>query len=416
MAAKFFSAVCIVLLLTACNSQQPVEDGNMTLADASTLDRTLSGFVEDGRLVGASALVYIDNREVYFGAFGKADRESGRPMKRNTIAQIYSMTKPIVGVALMTLYEQGKFDLNDPIAKYVPELADLKVYNGTDEHGDMILESPARQPIVLDFMRHTPGFGNEDSPGPLGELWKQNDPRLRTDTFPELAAKMGKIPLQYEPGTVWRYGPSVEIQGLMIERLSGKSLAEFLRENIFTPLGMHDTSYFVEPDKRDRFAEMYELDEDGNIEIASGRHAADNAFRHWARTPGSFGLTSTLDDYMRFARMLLNGGSFDGVRILKPETIALMATDFLGDAVTDRDWLIAGKGRVGFGLDFAVRVEAAQSDEEMYGTVGEFFWDGLATTIFWVDPVNRLTVVFFTQLIPHQNAVHKEVRDAVYGR
>ena len=421
MSVRNSFTVFLILLISACASHQPIESqkhadmNKLKFTNPSTLDSALDGFIEDNRLVGVSALIYKNNKEVYFNAFGKADRETGQPMARNTIVQIYSMTKPIVGVALMTLYEEGKFDLSDPIAKYVPELANLKLYAGSDENGEMILISPARQPTVLDFMRHTPGVGDENMPGPIGKLWKQDDPTALTNTLTEVAEKIAKIPLAYEPGSVWRYGPSVEIQALMVERLSGQSLAEYLQEKIFTPLGMKDTSYYVEPSKRDRFAQMYTLESDGSTKIGEDRFAADIKFKHWPRNPGGYGLTSTVDDYMRFALMLLNGGTLDGVRILESETIKLMATDFLGKAITDRAWLTAAKGRVGFGLDFAVRMAPPMTDDEIFGYVGEFFWDGLATTIFWVDPVNELTVVFFTQLIPHRDPIHKEFRDAVYG-
>lgn len=413
-------AAGVTLLFTACAHHLADQvnvpkqtTGESVVIRPTKLDRILNGFVEDGRLVGASALIYQEGKEVYFGAYGKASRETGQQMSRDTLVQIYSMTKPIVGVALMTLYEQGKFELHDPIAKYVPELANLKLYAGTDKGGRELLKTPDRQPTVLDFMRHTAGLGEGGSPAPVGELWRTADPMSLDNTLAEVAKEIGRIPLLKQPGEVWRYGPSVEMQALMIERLSGRPLADFLQDTIFSPLGMTQTSYFVAPDDRDRFAQMYIKQEDGAIVDAPAHFSTAVNFKRWARSPGSFGLVSTLDDYMRFAQMLVNGGSLEGVQIIQPATLAIMTKDYLGSDITDRAWLHV-KGRVGFGLDFAVRTGPPQSSEEMYGVVGEFFWDGLATTIFWVDPINKLTVVFFTQLIPHQDDIHKQLRDAVY--
>jgi len=324
------------------------------------------------------------------------------------------MTKPIAGVALMTLYEEGKFSLDDLITKHVPELADLKLYAGENPDGTMILKSPERQPTVLDFMRHTVGLG-DDGDTPVSEIYRRIDPNNWNNTLPEVAEKLGQIPLLYEPGTRWRYSAAVDIQALMVERLSGKPFDQYVQEIIFDPLGMQEISYFVPEGKRGRMAGLYQTQDDGSLKRILNTEAHKFNIERQTLTPGSFGFVSSIDDYMTFARMLQNEGELNGARILKPETVALMATNTLSDNVTDRWWL-PSKGQVGFGLDFAVRVAPPADTDEHFGAVGEFFWDGFASTLFWVDPANDLTAVLFVQIIPFNNGVHNAFRDAVYNQ
>lgn len=380
------------------------------------VDTALRALVENGEAVGASALIYEKGEEVYFGAFGMADGKTERPMTRDTIAQIYSMTKPITGVALMTLYEKGKFELDDPIAKYVPEFANLEVYAGEDENGDPILVEPKRPPTVRDFTRHTAGLASGNGQTPVDEWYRRENPLDRANSYDEMAERMGRAPLLNHPGEQWLYGDSVDVQALLVERLSGKPFAEYLRETIFEPLGMDETGYLVEEEKRGRLAALYESQEDGSLaRLPDDNFLNQNVRREWTLDPGGWGLASTLDDYMRFARMLLNEGALDGARVLKPDTVRLMATDHLPDTVTDKSWL-PGKGQVGFGIDFAVRTAPPASPEENFGAVGEFFWDGLGSTLFWVDPVNDIASVLFIQRIPFYGEAHRKFRDAVYGQ
>ncbi|EGF92624.1 beta-lactamase family protein [Asticcacaulis biprosthecium C19] len=389
---------------------QAASDGQIVNPD--TVDRVMSGFVKDGRVAGCSALIWEKGREAYFGAFGQADRETGRAMRRDTIVQIFSMTKPITGVALMTLFEEGRFGLEDPIAQHLPELAGLKLSAGVDAKGEVLTQPPARQPRVIDFLRHTSGFASGAAQGKLGELYRAASGDGPVKTYADYVRAMGQVPLEHEPGTAWRYGDDVEIQGALVERLTGQPLAEVFAERIFKPLNMVDTSYFVPVEKRGRFAGMYSRDAAGEL-TAGVAFGGDLNLKTWARSPGSYVLASTLDDYMRFALMLQGEGALGDVRILKPETVRLMASDHLPAGLTDRSWLV-NKGAVGFGIDFAVRVGPPQKNSEPFGHVGEFFWDGYATTLFWVDPANDLTAVFFTQTIPYQDAILKDWRDAVY--
>ena len=383
--------------------------------DRSKIDATLSGFIESKALVGVSALVFEDGHEAYFGAFGQADREEQRPMKRDTLVQIFSMTKPIAGVAFMTLFEQGKFQLDEPLAKYAPEFANLKVYGGVDPKGDAIL-LPLERPVTLrDITRHTVGFYNGQDGTPLGLIAHAADATNKRNSLSEEAKILGSVPLLFQPGSRWLYGPSVDVQALLVERLSGMPFDKYLAEKIFKPLGMKDTRYVLSPKDRARMAALYEWHEDGSMNRVPDEKALAFNSRDWPSKPGSYGLISTLDDYMRFARMLVNGGELDGARILKAETVKLMATNAMPPTVTDTSWLPT-KGSVGFGIDFAVRIKPPQDTKEASGEVGEFFWDGAADTLFWVDPKNRITAVLFTQYMPFGKVpLHKAFRDAVYA-
>ncbi|HVG15032.1 MAG TPA: serine hydrolase domain-containing protein [Chitinophagaceae bacterium] len=377
------------------------------------IDATLKSFVDSGKVAGVSALIFEKNKEVYFNAFGYADREAKAPMNRNTIVRIYSMTKPVTGVALMTLYEKGAFQLDDPLSKYAPEFADMKVYKGVDTSGNLILEPVRRSITIRDITRHTAGFATStDLPG-LSELVRKTDPINPNNTLSEMAKKLGSLPLLFHPGDQWAYGPSVDVQAFLVERLSGKPFDQYLKENIFAPLGMAHTRYVVPESDRKRFAAMYRRSDDGKLTRLPDEENTFNT-KNWPLKPGGFGLTSTLDDYMKFARMLMNKGTLGKATILKPETVKLMATNHLSDSITQRMWL-PSKGQVGFGIDFAVRLRPPASKEENHGVVGEFFWDGAASTLFWVDPVNELTAVLFVQVMPFYGQLHKRFRDAVYG-
>ena len=381
------------------------------------IDTMLSGMVERGELAGGSALVRVGGEEVYFGAFGMADKEAGRKMDRDTLVRIYSMTKPITGVALMTLYEKGLFELDDPLSKYFPEFKDMKVYAGLDAKGDPVFEPVKREPMVIDIMRHTAGFsGIGDDQTVVGDMYRAAEPMALDKSLSEMVKEMGELPLLYQPGTRWQYGPSADIQAALVERLSGEPYLQYLKEHVLDPLGMTETGYFVPEAERERMAQVYLVKEDGSlVPDPSNDQGMQLPYAHRTMTPGGYGLVTTIDDYMKFARMLLNEGELDGVRILKPETVRLMATDHMPDTVTDKLWL-PSKGQVGFGIDFAVRTAPPVNDEENYGVPGEFFWDGKASTLFWIDPADDLAAVLFVQFVPFGAVpAHYNFRNAVYG-
>lgn len=412
-------ALALLLPVAACASaasasaQAPAASVQGVTIDTARIDAVLQQMIDSGRAVGTSALIWQDGREVYFGAAGMADRAVNRPMRRDTIAQIYSMTKPVTGVALMQLWEQGRFRLDDPIAEYLPEYAKMRVYAGKDAAGQPHYVAAHRPITVRDILRHSAGFAYGAGPTPAHDAYVAADPLALTNTLAEMSRRLASAPLLFQPGTRWEYSIAVDVQAALVEKLSGQPFATYVRAHILEPLKMGETAWRQPDDRLPRFAAM-NVRKGGKLVQQDADEARALNFQDHALTPGGFGLASTLDDYQRFARMLVNQGELDGVRILKPATVRLMATDQLDPAIGERAWL-PGKGAVGFGFDFAVRKRQPQTADENRGAVGEFFWDGAASTLFWVDPANKLTAVFFVQTLPYDGTLHRDFRAAVYG-
>jgi CubicO group peptidase (beta-lactamase class C family) len=382
--------------------------------DKARIDRALAGMVADGRAAGASALVWKDGREVYFGTAGYADREAKWPMRRDTLVQIWSMTKPVTGTAFMQLWEQGRFGLDDPLAKYLPEFAGVKVFAGTDAAGNPVLREPYRPILIRDILRHTAGFAYGDGPTYPEKMFAKADPLNLDNDLPEFGRRLATVPLLYDPGTQWRYSAAVDVQALLVQKLSGMPFEDYVRSHVLEPLGMKETAW-TQPDARlPRLAAAYIKGADGKLERQSDAVIRRMNFGPRKLTMGGAGLVSSIDDYMRVARMLLNRGTLDGVRVLKPSTVKFMSTDQLDPRVTERQWL-PGKGSGGFGFDFFVRTAQPKTAEENRGAVGEFFWDGAWSTLFWVDPANNLAAVFFVQTAPFDGTLHRDFRRAVYG-
>lgn len=416
MSKKFVLAAVAALLL--CAEAAPTIAAPARAAEASApvkidkarIDAALTAMVDSGRAVGVSALVWQDGEERYFGVAGMADREAGKPMRRDTLVQIFSMTKPVTGVALMQLWEQGKFGLDDPLSRYLPEFADMKVSDGK---GGV---RPAARPILVrDILRHTAGFSYGWGDSPADAAFRAADPLNLRNDLAEFGRRLATAPLLYDPGEQWSYSVAVDVQALLVERLSGQPFEAYVRAHILDPLGMKETGWTQPESAFARLAATYNKGADGKLaRQADAETRAMNFDASRRLTMGGAGLVAPIDDYARFSRMLLNGGALDGVRILKPSTVRLMATDHLDARVTARSWL-PSKGTVGFGFDFAVRKSPPQTPDENRGAVGEFFWDGRETTLFWVDPVNRLTAVFFVQTYPFDTTLHRDFRAAVYG-
>lgn len=385
--------------------------------DPAIVDAALKAMVDDKRLIGVSALVFERGQEAYFGAFGLADRENNKPMARDTVVQIFSMTKPVTGVALMQMYERGKFQLDDPLSNYLPEYANVTVFAGVDANGQPKFEPPKRPITVRDILRHTAGFIGGPDDTPVGRLYREADLRAGfANALPQVSEKLAKVPLAYQPGTRWLYSDAVDIQAALLQKISGVPFDKYLELHIFKPLGMSSVRYTILPTDADRprLAAMYTRNEDGTFTRQPDEEAYRFNSSSWPYKPGSFGLVATIDDYAKFARMLLGGGKLGRARILKPETVKLMATDAMPKEVTDKSWL-PSKGTVGFGIDFAVRTAPPKDASEASGAVGEFFWDGAASTVFWVDQRNDIAAVLFTQMRPFDKIkLHKTFRDAVY--
>jgi CubicO group peptidase (beta-lactamase class C family) len=382
--------------------------------DKARIDRALAAMTTDGRTAGASALVWQGGRERYFGAAGFADREAKRPMTRDAMVQFWSMTKPVTGVAMMQLWEQGKFGLDDPVSRYLPEFTEMRVYAGKDAGGQPVYRPAARPITIRDLLRHTAGLSYGMREGPADDAYRAAKPLDLGNDLPTMGRKLAALPLVFDPGAEWSYSTAVDVQAELVEKVSGQPYEAYVKAHILDPLKMKDTAWTQPAERFARLAATYNKGADGKLARVPDAETRRMNFEPRRLTMGGAGLAGTADDYMRFARMLLGDGSLDGVRILKPSTVKLMATDQLDPRMKARFFLPA-KGSVGFGFDVAVRTAQPQTPQENRGAVGEFFWDGAATTLFWVDPANDMAVVFLTQRTPFDATLHHDIREAVYG-
>jgi CubicO group peptidase (beta-lactamase class C family) len=384
------------------------------IIDSISLDKHLQSIVANGQAIGVSLLIFKEGKEIFYGEAGLRDREGGVPWSREALVNIYSMTKPVTGVTLMVLFEEGLFKLDDPVSRYLPEFKNMQVFTGMDENNQPILVPAEREITILDLMRHTSGMGYDWENNYVGEKTRELDVFSPDKSLTTLSKEIASLPLHFQPGKRWLYSPAVDIQARLAEVISGTEYEQLVTERVLKPLKMKDTGYFVAKDDKHKVTPVYIQNQDNGTFT---REPDELVYGFYASPPkqknGGHGLISTADDYMRFALMLQNEGELDGVRILKPETIALMAKDHLPEVLEDKSWL-PGKGQMGFGLDFAVRIAPPVDENEAYGVTGEFFWDGRASTLFWVDPVTDLTAVFLIQKVPFDLELQKVLRAKIY--
>ena len=380
------------------------EDVGLSTARLARLGAAMRGEVDRGRVPGAVALIARRGRLAYFESYGRRDPASGAPMAMDSIFRIYSMTKPIVSVAVMMLWEEGRFLLNDPIGKYVPELKDLKV---AIVRGTEIELVDAERPITIqDLLRHTSGLTYEfRGSGPVHKMYMAAKIYGRNQSNADQVATLGKLPLISQPGATWEYSRSTDVLGRLVEVLSGLTLGEYLQRHILAPLGMIDTAFYVPAHEQARLAEAFAKDPDtgSGVQLINVRDAPKFE-------SGGGGLVSTASDYARFLQMLLNHGRLDSVRILSRKTIELMTADHLGPITGAPDLLLPGYG---FGLGFAVRLLPGIS--HVPGSVGQYFWGGLAGTTFWVDPAEDLFAILLIQAPGQRDYFRNLFRDLVYA-
>jgi len=359
------------------------------------MDEGMQGLVDKKHLAGIVTLVARHGKVVQHKAYGVQSLESGVPMKTDTIARIYSMTKPVAGVAMMMLYEEGKWRPSDPIAKHIPEFANLKVYAG-EKDGQPVYEAPAHPPTIGELMSHSAGFTyGLFGDTPVDKLYQAANP-LDQPSLKAFINSVATLPLLYQPGTKWVYSVSVDIQGYLVEKLSGKSFPEFLRTRLFEPLGMIDTGFLVPAENLPRVATIYSWD---RAKAALIPEPLDPAISQMPGLPsGGGGLYSTAADYFRFAQMVLNGGELDGKRLLKKATVDMMRTNVLSDQVLNGENGI-GQARFspaqGFGYDFAVVLDPAAAKRQV--GKNSFWWWGIGGTWFWIDPTNDIVAIGIIQ-------------------
>jgi CubicO group peptidase (beta-lactamase class C family) len=374
--------------------------------------------VDAKQISGAVTVLARHGKIIDYRAYGQRDMASGDPMKKDAIFRDYSMTKPVTGVSMMILYEQGKWLPTDPIAKYIPEFAHLKVFKGVDQDGKMILEDPIHPPTMRELMSHTAGFtygifGNT----PVDKMYRDTGV-LASRNLQEMIDKLAKIPLAYQPGKGWVYSVSVDIQGYIVEKLSGQSLPDFMQEHIFKPLGMKDAGFFVPKEKRSRFVTLYRANPQGELvaDPTAGGLSGDYTTQP-AMPSGGGGLTSTTMDYYRFAEMLANRGELDGVRILAPSSVQLMSSNHVPEELLTGQFGIGlARLRPGFGYGYDCAVVFDPPEANMSDGKGTFFWDGLAGTWFWIDPTNDVVFIGMIQRIlgPTSPNLEYESRSVVY--
>ena len=367
-------------------------------------------YIAPGKIAGAQIAVSRHGHLAYFRSFGQMDAGRRKAMSDDAIFRIYSMSKPITSVALMQLYERGYFQLNDPVSRFFPAWKDQKVWV-SGRGADMQTEAPARPVTMRDMLCHTGGLtygaaleaiGAPATGHPVDQVYAEVGVRRgRGETLMEFMDKLAKVPLRYQPGERWMYSLSTDVCGALVEKISGQRFDLYLQDNIFDPLGMRDTSFTVAADKVDRFCANYRRKADKTLESIDDPATSDY-LKQPAFFSGGGGLTGTTEDYLRFCEMLRRGGDFEGARILGPRTIELMHRNHLKDGKDLTQMAVGGFSEtanegVGFGLGFATVLDAVTSGSI---AAGDYYWGGAASTIFWVDPKEDLSVVFMTQLMP----------------
>ncbi len=383
--AVFAISVLTMMAVTGAQAQDRVvspESLGFSTAGLNEFQRTMRALVDEGSLAGITTLVARHGKVVHFDAYGVQSLASKKPVTKDTIFRIASMTKPIVGTAMMMLWEQGKWTLDDPVAKHIPEFANLKV-------ATLKGEVPQSKPMTMrQLMSHTAGLDVDAAYLPS---------KLLASDLQGMIRKLSTMPLVAQPGTDWRYGPSVDVQAYLVQKLSGQPLDQFLRTRIFEPLGMKDTGFWVEPEKLHRRTDVFTYGPDKKLMQSTPAPGFYQLVESTARPTyfsGSGGLLSTTEDYFRFAQMMLNGGEANGKRFLKTSTVELMRTNVLPEGVKV-DLYGPDQPGIGFGLDFALVLDPVAA--ELPEGRGTFYWGGAFGTWFWIDPVNDVVVVGMIQ-------------------
>jgi CubicO group peptidase (beta-lactamase class C family) len=418
MKLKLFSSIAICLVLipaVAIGDPLPTtapESVGLSSKRLQVLTERLKADIDKGTIPGVVLMISRQGKIGYFEAIGSLDPEKKTPMTKDAIFRIYSMTKPITTVTAMMLFEDGTIALSDPVAKYIPAFKDVKVGDEKkDPDGKINLDlvAPLRPMTIQDLMRHTAGltygfFGE----GAVKKLYREANLNEGDPTAEEFVDRLAKLPLVYHPGTTWDYSQATDVLGRVIEVVTGKSLYAAVKEMLLDPLGMTDTSFYVtDPSKHARIAEPFTNDR----AIGAGAQVSDpRALRKYES--GGGGMLSTATDYARFLQMLLNGGTLEGRRYLGPRTIAYMTSDHMADVIRRGPYDLLGPG-VKFGLGFAVRTEPGLAP--IAGSVGDYSWGGAGGTAFWVDPKERMFVVYMMQSPSKRLQYRILLRDMVYA-
>ena len=367
----------------------------------SRINKMMQSYIDDGKLASGLTMLARRGEVFHFEPYGVLDLESGAPVERDSLFRIYSMSKPITSTAVMMLYEEGHFSLDDPVGKFIPELARLKVYDGMSETGMRLVEQ--QPPIsIRHLLTHTSGLSygfHQDSP--VEQMYKDANITDPDSTLQEMAEKLGSLPLVSQPGTKWRYSNATDVLGYLVEVVSGQPFDQFLQEKILSPLGMTDTSFYVSEENLDRLATVYGASLNGGSIAPLNNPMVNRQTRPHTLFSGGGGLVSTASDYMSFCQMLLNGGILGEERLLAPKTVEMMRSNHLTDDLkpfaVGQSMSSDTKG-CGFGLGFRVVMDIAQHG--IIGSNGIYSWGGAASTVFWIDPVEDMVAILLTQFMP----------------
>lgn len=376
-------------------------------------------YVEPGKIPGSITLVARHGQACFLDIQGQRDVARGTPMTEDTIVRIYSMSKPITSLALMTLHERGLFSLSDPVHRFIPSWRELRVWRA----GSLPLfetDRPQREMTMRDLLMHTSGLTYDFMRASnIDYAYRKLQVGLIRQgyTLQDMIDQLAQLPLEFSPGTRWNYSLATDVLGYLVEVISGQSLPDYLRSVIFEPLGMRDTAFEIAPDKVQRFASCYQRNLKKEMELSDDGQASAWASRSFYS--GGGGLVSTVGDYYRFCQMLLAGGTLDGTRIIGSRTLAFMTRNHLPGGVDMSEFATGGFSEsdyegVGFGLGFATKLDPVRNGYP--GSTGSFFWGGLASTLFWVDPEEELVVIFMTQLIPSRTFNFRgQLENIIYG-
>lgn len=359
----------------------------------------IAALSRSGQRSGAISLIVRNGRIVDWRAWGYRDVEAKLPMERDTICRVYSMTKPITSTAVMMLYEEGRFELSDPVEKYIPELKALRVFEGGTAEDPYVV--PPKSPLTIKhLLTHTSGMIYGWGNGPVDQMYRKAA-LWEAPTLRDFITRLAAVPLTDHPGEKWQYSVSIDVLGYLVEAVSGMPFEKYLQQKIFDPLGMKDTHFSVPQEKQARVAKVYTLKD--------GKLATNAAVLNRTWPSGGGGLFSTIGDYARFAQMLLNGGQLDGTRVLGRKTVELMTANHIGDMKPPH---IPGDPGEGFGLGGAVRVGVAEAGT--LGSIGQFGWSGAASTWFRIDPKEKLAAILFMQHMPMDGAAASKYSTLVY--
>lgn len=401
-----YSALIVALTFTLTAREIPqVAPAKAGLSETklAAVDQFMERQVSDQKIAGGIVMISRNGKIGFFHTYGQLDREANKPMQPDTIFRIYSMSKAITTAAALTLYDAGKIGLDDPVSKYIPSFANLKI---ATKNG---LVAPSRPMTIKDLMLHTSGITYRSDAEAVTEAYDRLKP-MESANLAEMTEKFSQIPLAFDPGTDWVYGAGIDVLGRVIEIVSGENLDVFLNKTIFQPLDMPDTGFDVPPAKLARFAANYRRSTNGLVVIdvpANSKYAKPTTF-----FSGGGGLVGTARDYLRFLAMIEQGGKLDGKRVLKAKTVKLMTTDQLPQAAFPIYFGTEKRPGTGFGLGFSVRTEITSWDP--FGHVGEYGWGGAASTHYWASPKDKLIVITLEQIMPYQWDTEFGVKKIIY--